>query len=164
MPPRVPEPILDQDHADFMVSGVSIAVCSSGTDLRPSLARAWGCSVSADRRRVSVYVSPGQAGALLSDLRGGRPIAVVFSLPSSHRTIQLKAPGATVERCSARDQAVVTRYRQAFGKDLERVGHGGSWAAAYLRAAGEELVRVTFRPDAAFAQTPGPRAGEPLHS
>ena len=155
-------PLLDDEHAAFIASGVSIAVASRDESNHPSVIRAWGCRVSPDRRRVSVFVSPMQAGALLADLRAGRPIAAVFSQPSSHRTIQLKAHRAEVAPCDDADRRSIADYVQLFAVVLERVGHGSEFALPYLHVASGLLVRVSFEVSEAFAQTPGPRAGEPL--
>ncbi len=157
-----PEPVLDADNAAFITSGVSIAVASRNAELVPSLIRAWGCRVSEDRRTVTLYVSPDQAGALLADLQAGRPLAAVFSLPSSHRTIQLKAHGARIGALTDEDRLVVERYVPALAANLERVGHGGRFAEAYLEITGGVLASVAFEPEEAFAQTPGPKAGARL--
>ena len=120
--------------------------------------------MSPDLRHVYAFVSPMQSGQLLADLRAGRPVAAVFSLPSSHRTLQLKAPRAEVAPCDDTDRRSIAEYLSSFPRDLERVGHGGSFAGAYLHVATGLLVRIGFEPAEAYAQTPGPGAGEPLRS
>jgi len=154
--------LVDEDHAAFITSGVSIAIASTGASGDPSVTRGWGCRVSTDRRTVTVFVAPMQAGALLADLRAGRPVAVVFSMPSSHRTIQLKAPGADVSPCSDSDRQAIAEYARLFAIDLDRVGHGGDFAEAYLNVVSGLLASVSFVPTEAYAQTPGPRAGQAL--
>ncbi|MBS1201427.1 MAG: hypothetical protein H6R27_2105 [Proteobacteria bacterium] len=155
-------PVLDADNAAFVTSGVSIAVASRNAQRIPSLTRAWGCRVSGDRRTVTLYVSPQQGEALLADLQAGGPLAAVFSLPSTHRTIQLKARSARVGALADEDRLVIERYAPALAANLERVGHGGGFAAAYLEIAGNALASVAFEPEEAFAQTPGPKAGARL--
>jgi len=157
-------PLLDEATASFISSGVSIAIASRDAGNRPSVARAWGCRVSPDRRCVYVFVSPMQSSPLLADLRAGHPVAAVFSLPSSHRTLQLKAARAEVAPCDDADRRSITEYVNHFPRELERVGYGGGFASAYLHVATGLLVRVGFEPTEAFAQTPGPGAGEPLRS
>ena len=156
------EPVLDADNAAFITSGVSIAIASRDAGNVPSLTRAWGCRVSRDRRTVTLYVSPDQAGPLLVDLQAGRPLAAVFSLPSSHRTIQLKARGARIGTLTDEDRLVIERYVPALAANLEVVGHGGRLAEAYLEITGGVLASVAFEPVEAFAQTPGPKAGTRL--
>jgi hypothetical protein len=155
-------PVLDVDNAAFITSGVAVSVASSNAARVPSVVRACGCLVSPDRRRVTVFVSPAQGSALLADLRAGGPLAAVFSLPSSHRTIQLKAPGALVSPCGDHDRLEVERYVRLLSADLDRIGHGGSFAAALLEVAHGSLAAVSFEPTEAYAQTPGPKAGSRL--
>lgn len=155
-------PVLDLENAAFITSGVSIAVASRSAQHVPSLMRAWGCRVSEDLRTVSLYVSPDQGAALLADLQAGWPLAAVFSLPSTHRTIQLKARSARIGALTDEDRLVVERYVPALAANLERVGHGGGFAGAYLEIAASTLASVTFEPEEAFAQTPGPKAGARL--
>jgi hypothetical protein len=158
------DPLLDADHAAFLQGAVSLGVASRDAGLRPSVSRAWGCLVSPDRRQVTVYVSRAQSGSLLADIRGSRQVAVVASVPSSHRTIQLKGGDATVRPMRDEELAVVDRYVESFTAELERVGHGGPFAAAYLAAASGPLEAVSFTPSVAFSQTPGPGAGQSLAS
>jgi hypothetical protein len=160
--PRGRPSLLDADHAAFLQGAVSLGIASRDAERRPSVSRAWGCLVSADRRRVTVYVSPDQSAALLADIGATRQVAVVASMPSTHRTIQVKGEDAVVRALRADERAVVGRYAEAFGEELARVGHGGPFAAAYLAAAAGPLTAVTFTPSAAFAQTPGPDAGRSL--
>ena len=155
-------PVLDEENAAFIVGGVSMSVASSDASGLPSLARAWGCRVSADRRSVTTLVSSDQAAALLTDLRNGRPVAAVFCLASRHRAIQLKARRATVADCAPEDRAAAECYARAFSTDLELLGYGGSWAAAYVDVCRGPLVAISFEPAEAYRQTPGPNAGERL--
>jgi hypothetical protein len=155
-------PVLDADNAAFIMSGVSIAVASSRGDGLPTIVRAWGCRVAADLCEVTVFVSPAQGDPVLACLRDGRPLAAVFSLPSSHRTIQLKSPVTDIAPCTRDDRPAIERYIRDFAADLMSIGHDESFTSAYLEFASRDLVRVTFRPAEAFVQTPGPRAGERL--
>ena len=45
---------------------------------------------------------------------------------------------------------------------VAQVGYGPQYTAAMLNAPRDDLVAVEFSPEAAFDQTPGPHAGEPL--
>jgi hypothetical protein len=88
---------LDAELVAFIQGGVSIHAASRSASHEPDLARALGCRVSADRRRVSVFLLASHCGALLADDRANGAVAVVFSLPGSHRTVQLKGKDAAVE-------------------------------------------------------------------
>jgi hypothetical protein len=88
-------------------------------------------------------------------------IAVVFSQPSTHRTIQLKGTDARLVAVTAADRAVSERHLQAWVADLCSVGYGLPFAHA-LRGQPERIAAIRFSPSAAFQQTPGPGAGQRL--
>jgi hypothetical protein len=156
-------PLLDAEHAAFiMLPGISITAASRTADHRPVLGRALGCRVAPDRSRVAVQVSGDQNAALVSALRGSRAIAVVFSQPSTHRTIQLKGTDALIEPCDAEDQERVRRWTAGFVAELAGMGYTASLVETFLWCDPEGLLTVSFTPCAAFQQTPGPGAGAPL--
>ena len=155
-------PSIDADHATFVEGGVSISAASCGSDSLPSLARAIGCRVSDDRRSVSIMVDARQADALLNHVRRSGAVAVVFSEPPTHRTVQLKGSNATVKEASPADLQCVARYRIAFVAVLAGLGYTPALIETFLACADEDVATLTFTPNAAFSQTPGPNAGQAL--
>jgi hypothetical protein len=89
-------PLLDAGTARFIEGGVSINASSRDANKTPSMARAVGCRISADRRSVTVLLAKSRAPELLDSITFCHQIAVVFSEPSTHRTIQLKGTDAAV--------------------------------------------------------------------
>jgi hypothetical protein len=165
--PRVPTQsstpaLLDAAHADFIQGGVSILAASCTKSLTPVLARAVGCRVSGDRRRIKLLFPEGPARDLVAAVRAGAGLAAVFSQPSTHRTIQLKGRQAEVAAVGPGDAGVAARYADAFVADVCPLGYSEDRIRALVGAGRAELVALAFRPDAAFLQTPGPRAGEVL--
>jgi hypothetical protein len=159
-----PAPLLDEALAAFLQTGVSINVGSRGPGNVPVVARANGCRVAADRRSVTVLLPATKSTALLDAVRATGAIAVVFSEPPTHRTIQLKGTDATVGPAADEDPVRAERYVSAFGAALAPLGYPEPVFRALLWAEPADLVAVTFSPSAAFDQTPGPRAGAPLKS
>jgi len=153
------EPLLDEDHAAFIQSGVSILAASRDAANAPKLARAIGCRVSPDRRRVTVFVAAFQAAALIESLRATGAIAVGFNLPSTHRAFQLKGTDATVGSLDRGDLEIAVRYVEAFVADIALLGYSEPIGRALLAFDPAELLAISFTPSAAFVQTPGPRAG-----
>lgn len=141
--------------ADFLTSGVSISVASCGADHLPNLTRGIGCDVSGDEPDVRVFVIAEQSRALLDDLQSNRNVAVVFSRPGSHRTVQLKGHDARVESLVAGDWRIIERYRGAFTDALAALGFGDAFVQALLGSSAGEVVAIRFTPVAAFQQTPG---------
>jgi hypothetical protein len=151
--------LLDEDHAAFIQGGVSILAASRDAANAPKLARAIGCRVSRDRRRVTVFVAAFQAAALIAALRATKTIAVGFNLPSTHRAFQLKGTDATVGPLDRGDLEIAVRYVDAFVADIALLGYSEPIGRALLAFDPAELLAISFTPSAAFVQTPGPRAG-----
>ena len=152
---------LDEELAAFIQSGVSIVVAGRNDDMVGDMIRGCGCRVSADRRRVTVLVDPIRSDALLDDITSNGMIAVVFSRPSTHRSIQLKGTDARRARVTAADQAAIDRSLAAWVAELVSIGYTAEFAAA-VRGRPEWPVALTFTPTAGFQQTPGPDAGTRL--
>jgi hypothetical protein len=159
--PAASPPLLDPDHAAFVQSAVSVIVASSG-EAGANLVRGTGCRVSPDRRRVTVFVAATQSGALLADLQANSRIAVVFSQPSSHRTLQLKGHDAAFAAPVDDDLRVVALYRIGMVGELAQIGIAEPFVTTLLACAAADLLALTFTPAEAYVQTPGPRAGMPL--
>jgi hypothetical protein len=113
-------------------------------------------------RRITVFLSAPHAADLLRDVGQSRALAVVFSEPPTHRTIQIKGRDARVEPLALGDPAVVEAYRKAFVECLRPLGFTEAMVRALLDCADKDLVAVAFTPEAAFNQTPGAQAGTPL--
>jgi hypothetical protein len=156
------QPLLDESHAAFIQSGVSIIASSCDRANVPALAKAVGCRVSPDRRRVIVLLAASQAAPVLEDIAITASIAVVFSKPTTHQTIQLKGTDAALVPVEPTDRACLERYAAAYAAELSRLGWGVDTGRVLVWCEPAELVAVAFTPAAAFNQTPGPRAGASL--
>jgi hypothetical protein len=155
-------PVLPPDLLEMMARGVSVNVASRDAALRPSLMRAVGSSVTADGRSITVYVSRRQARQLVLDVAATGHIAAVFSEPASHRAVQVKATRASLRDATPEDEPVLARYLASMEHEIQRVGHGPLVTRAMLAHRLDELVAISFEPEQAFDQTPGPKAGAVL--
>src|SRR5688572_12281551 len=106
--------VVTEKWAAFIQSGVSIMVGSRGANNVPCLARAMGCRVSADRSRVTILVAKTQSAPVLDAVRTTGAIAVVFSQPTTHGTIQLKGDKAAIGKVLSGDPAIVDRHTDEF--------------------------------------------------
>ncbi len=160
---NVPDFTFGREEAAFLgIEHLSIVAASSGPDNTPCVARALGRRLSPDLRRVTLFFSFGEAGELLSHVTGNRKIAAVFSLPSTHESLQLKGSDAAVGRPTKGDLQLVESYRKAFVSHLEKLGYPAPAIQAVLACEADEIAAVTFTPAAAFSQTPGPNAGRAI--
>jgi len=152
--------MLDASVAAFVQQGVSILVASRDASNLPHVSRGTGCSVLDDKHLV-VYVPTTRSTALLDAIRDSSAIAVVFSEPATHRTIQIKGTDAASVATPA-DAAMLNRYADDFLGVLGSLGYNAAMADSLVRMQPGEVTGVAFTATAIFNQTPGPRAGEPL--
>lgn len=158
-------PLIGAEQAALMRRRVSIIVGSSDAHHRPHVMRAIGCRLADDLRAVTVFMTPSSSAQVLADLRSNGRIAVVFSEPSTNRTVQFKGSDATVMPVAPGDDALVDRYLRNFVDEIGGLGFRAEVAHAILgrRDAGD-VVAVRFTPSAGYEQTPGPTAGDELAS
>lgn len=154
--------MIDAQRTAFITGAVSIVAASRGPNNMPTVARAAGCRVSADGRRIALFFAASQAAALLDSIRATGAVSAVFSQPSTHRTIQLKGADGRVGALQEGDGELIARYADAFVRELCPLGYAEQLVRAVVWGPEEDFVTVSFSPSAAFDQTPGPRAGAPL--
>jgi hypothetical protein len=156
-------PVLDAEHAAFVQRpGISITAASRTAANLPQLGRALGCRIAPDRGRVTILLPADQYAPLAQALRESRAIAVVFSEPATHRTIQLKGEDAAIEPVIEGDAERAARWSEDFVAGLAALGYSAQMVRSFLWCDPTGLVAVGFTPQAAFEQTPGPQAGMPL--
>jgi hypothetical protein len=137
---------------------VSVVVASRSDTQLADVVRGCGCRVARDRRQVTVVVEPARSGAVLEHIAANGMIAVVFSQPSTHRTLQLKGTDARVAGGTAADIRTARRHLDAWLADMQHLGYGVDFVRA-VRGDSRDLATVTFSIAAVFEQTPGPAAG-----
>jgi len=153
---------LEEELARFLASRISVQVATCDAQGFTTLVRALGARVAADRRRVTMLLARSQAAPLLAMLRENGQIAVVFSHPVSHRTVQLKGRDAAVEAATPADEAELAPYATAMAAHLAAYDVPEAFARAMVSCPPGDLVAVSFTPCEAYGQTPGPGAGERL--
>ncbi len=146
----------------MMNAGVSVIASSCGHDLTPSVMRAVGGQVGAGGRHVTVYLCRSQSAQLLDDVARSGRLAVVFSQPSTHKTVQLKTRHARLREAREDDVPVLRHYLRGMERELTLVGYGPVYARAMLAHRLDDVVAIEFEPEQAFDQTPGLRAGQPI--
>lgn len=156
------DPLIDTELAAFLCGAVSMLVATANTQRQPSLVRALGCRLSADRRELTLLLARSRSAPVIAGLQSNPAVAVVFSQPSTHRTLQLKADAATLEPAADGDAALAGAYRERMVPELARVGMSEAFTRAFLAFAEDDLVALRLRPTVAFSQSPGPQAGQLL--
>ena len=156
------EPVLDPSHAAFIMSAVVVTCASRDAHNIPSVAIALGRRLSADRRRMTLFVCDRRSGTLVADAAAHGAITAAFCEPTTSRTLQVKGTDAVVEALADGDAALLAGYLEQMIPEYESVDGSEAHARSVLDCTGGKLVAVTFTPCAAFVQTPGPRAGDPV--
>jgi hypothetical protein len=155
-------PLIPPDLLALMARGVSVIVGSRDLALRPSVMRAVGSDVAPGGSRITVYLSSRQSRQLIQDIAATGHVAAVFSEPATHRTVQVKATRADLRNADASDEPVLARYLASMEHEIQRVGYAPHLTRAMLAHRLEDVVAVSFEPEQAFDQTPGPKAGAVL--
>ena len=162
MTPATPPALVPPDLLAIMERGVSVIVASRDAGRRPSIMRAVGSHVTDGGRAITVFVARSQSGQLLQDIAATGHVAVVFSEPATHRTVQVKATRAGLREATAADAPLLARYLASMEHEIQRVGFAPPMTRAMLAHEPDEVVAISFEPELAFDQTPGPNAGTRL--
>jgi hypothetical protein len=155
-------PIIDDETAAFIQQFVSINLATRNRDNRPALARAAGCRLDPTRSQLTVYLSGDHNHTVLTNLRDNHTLAVVFSRPTTHRTIQFKGNDAQIVPLTAEDLPVMQAYRESFIQELAGIGYPPAFCDAIFAPLDEHYLGIRFTPARAYSQTPGPNAGKKL--
>ncbi len=156
------EPLLSEAVAAFLQSGLSMTVASRDERHVPSIAKASGCVVSPDRHTLTVLLFAEAGEGVARDIALCGQVAAVFTRPSTHETVQVKGSDARSVPVTHRDIAAVRRNLDLFTVDTTPLGWGPEFVDALFWRDPAGLLAIRFTPDAVFAQTPGPRAGEAI--
>jgi hypothetical protein len=155
-------PLIGPEPAALLARRVSVIVGSRDAAHQPHVMRAVGCRVSDDHRRITVFLPRASSRPVLDDIAANGQIAVVFSEPTTHRTVQFKGLDAIVAPVGPDDEATVARYLANFAEEIAEIGFSGDVAKTMLGHAPGDLAAVHFTPLSGFEQTPGPTAGHAL--
>lgn len=150
--------VLGEDLAAFCQSGVSVIVGSCNREGQAIAGLALGARVEAEGPVRLLLERPANQ-ALIKAVSLGAGVAATFSLPSTHRSIQLKADTASIDEPAAEDIAALDRQLAAFASQLVGTGLDAAFATTYCSYAPDAIAAIVLEPTSAFVQTPGPGAG-----
>lgn len=152
---------IDPEAADFIRSGLSITLAAASPACVPSLSRALAAEVVGEDE-LRVFLIANTAQAVLRDLECSWRVAIVFSRPSTHRTLQIKGRLVGIDPVDEAWLETVHRQMEAFSADLRLIGHAPGFASTLLGFERRGLRCLRVRAETGFQQTPGPGAGRPL--
>lgn len=155
------DPLINDELAAFITSGLSITLASRNVENIPSAARVKGCTLARDTNRLRLFISASQAKQVVDDIRATGAISVTFNLPETHRTVQFKGTDALVCALQPHERGLMEAYLDVFSRRVAHHGFSSAFVRAFFASPPDE-VAVEFSPCDAFQQTPGPNAGARL--
>lgn len=155
--------MLSEANALFVRRYTSMSVAARDVQNRPVVGRALGCCVSADRRKLTIFLSASRSAQLLECLRDNKAIALAVARPTTAETLQFKGSVSDIRPLSAGERVEIEEYRESFVHELAGIGYNRQMASGVVAGA-EDAVAVVFEPVAIFNQTPGPKAGTKIEA
>src|SRR5688572_32227927 len=110
------------DLVPFLESGVTVLIGTRDGSLVPDCGRGLGARVDASREQVTVFVSDPLAGRTLENIRDNARIAVCFTRPEDHYSIQLKGRVLQARAATPDEDVVIERYRTDLARTLAFIG------------------------------------------
>lgn len=150
---------LFEELSEHMASGVVVYVATRDASLLPEATYAMGAKVDPDRGVVTVYVPLALAGATRRNIEDNGEVAVTMTRPSDHKSIQIKGKALAVREAGEADRELQSIRRAAL---IEQFAGVGIPREISRRIAWWPSLAVEFEVREVYAQTPGPRAGEPI--
>jgi len=158
--PSLPRP-LSQSLLSYFAQGLSVHVGGRDADGTPQLCRATALRIEPDHR-VSLLMPQPAADGLLHALEAVPNVAVVCCQPTTHHAVQIKGIDAQVLVAQPEDWDLRSDFKLRFLTEIRPYGFGEDFAAAWLDTPIDCCRVVIFTPTAAWNQTPGPGAGQPI--
>jgi Pyridoxamine 5'-phosphate oxidase len=156
-----PYPLLTEEIAELVASGVDIVVATRDRDLAPESMAAVGGWVHPDGHTLTVYLPELLATATERNLRENGEVAVTMSRPADHKSVQVKGKFVALRPSSEADRQLQLVGRAALVEQFVIVGVPRSTTR---RLVWWPSLALEVRAESVFEQTPGPRAGEPLRA
>jgi hypothetical protein len=153
------KPLISNALAEFLRSGVSIAIAARDRRLAPHGTRAWAATVDDDRLHVTIFLETKSAEPITRNLEAHPEVAVTFDRPIDNSAWQIKGAYRASRRCRPAERAEIERQAGSFLGELEMMGVPRSLTERWPRW---PCVAVRILVSDIFQQTPGPGAGEPV--
>ncbi|WP_428670355.1 hypothetical protein [Roseibium sp.] len=155
------EQLLPPDLIALAQGGACIILGAREADGRPVAGIGLGARIDA-ACTIRTYLDRKPNERLLAAITAGSGVAVTFSRAVDHASFQVKAGKAAIVPADPDDFAEVARQCAVSGHELNELGLPPQVAQAYSTFDPSDVVTVTFVPEQAFTQTPGPGAGSPV--
>jgi hypothetical protein len=153
------EPVISEELATFLESGLSIIVATRDDGLQPDGALAWAARVHENRTHLTLFLHEKSASAMLRNLERHPWIAIDFDLPTSHRACQVKGQLVSSRKARTNERSFVEQQANAFADDLDALGIPRALTAGWPTW---PCTAFEINVTELYEQTPGPGTGERL--
>jgi hypothetical protein len=150
---------IESELAPFLRTGITVLVGTRDRRFVPEGVRAMGARIEPDGAHATVFVPHATGATTVANALESRRIAVCFTRPADHRSIQIKGSVVDVRDAEPRDFALVDTYRDELAQTL---GYLGLPPRLTLRVRHWPAHAIRLRIESMFEQTPGPGAGSPF--
>jgi hypothetical protein len=154
--------VLSPAHREMINSRCDAVIASRSAGMVPSICWGMGCHVHEDARSVTVWVLRAQAGSVLADLVANGQVSVVFAVPYTAASIQVKGHDARVRAASAADAPLLRGFVRNMVREIALVHFPEELTRTVFEQELDALVALEFTASQVFEQTPGPGAGLPI--
>lgn len=151
--------MLNQEWSEFLENGVAMTLGCCDSQLKSKGARCVGAVVGLDRKTVTFYIQKDSAQRVLAILQERPQVAVVTSLPSTYKTLQLKGRYVSHREADSRDRIILERYRELFFAETDKAGVPSQVMRLMVSF---PAIAVDIEITQLFLSTPGQHAGAPL--
>ena len=154
------------DTGELLQRSLSVIVGTRDADNRPHLVRALGYRVhpsGVPTRGLTVFLDMVGAAQVIANARENGHVAVVFSQPTTHRSVQFKSASARIEPQQPGDHEQVRGYIERMLNEICSMGYPRELIAAMFNHNPDKLINLVFVSEQVFEQTPGMQAGQLIH-
>ncbi|WP_374001550.1 hypothetical protein [Bdellovibrio bacteriovorus] len=151
--------MLNQEWSEFLENGVAMTLSCCDSELKSKGARCIGAVVGLDRKTVTFYIQKDSALRVLPILKEQTHVAVVASLPSTYKTLQVKGSYLSHREADSRDRIILERYRELFFAETDKAGVPSQVMRLMVTF---PAIAVDVEITQLFLSTPGQDAGTPL--
>lgn len=144
----------------FLTRGLGQAMATRDSKMRPEITEVLGTELSADGKRVTVFLESVESARALGNIADNGLIAVTLARPCDYFAAQIKGRAATARPITAaeveRSQIAVAKYHD----EAKLIGI----SVEALNRLNKPPADIAIEADVCdiFVQTPGPIAGHPL--
>lgn len=151
--------MLPPEVIEFLQGGLIMFLATRGADHSPESVLATAARVSADGRRLTVFVPEVLAATSRANVRDNGHAALTLSRVTDHRSMQIKGRMHGERPALEEEHRALEPTLERFAAEMGLVGMPRSATARLVTWPSWALeLRITEL----YEQTPGPRAGEPL--